>query len=226
MGMVPPELDDEEGPSGATPSQPADPPRYGRYVALLAILILIFITLNTVLTKPNGAGGVGPGEAMPPFAVPLATGGLPGDANVATTGPHTACTVRKPGVLNICELYEQGPVVLALFVDGGSCTRVLSEMQTLAPEYPKLRFAAVSIMGDRRSLRRLVAQRHLSFPVGLDDKGDLAALYRLATCPQVTFALRGGTVESKALLNPQSLATMRARVAELAAAGPAGGASG
>jgi hypothetical protein len=155
---------------------------------------------------------------MPPFAVPLATAYLPGDANVAIDGPHPACSVRKPGVLNICELYEQGPVVLALFVDGGSCTGVLSEMQALLPAYPKLRFAAVSIKGDRPSLRRLVARLHLTLPVGIDDQGDLATVYRVATCPQVTFALKGGVVQSKALLNPPSLATLRTRVAELAAA--------
>jgi len=220
-----PEPPDGDDPPRA-PSQPAEPPRYGRYVALLAILILIFITLNTILTKPNGAGGIAPGEAIPPFAVPLATAYLPGDANVASSGPHAACNVRKPGVLNICELYEQGPVVLALFVEGGSCTGVLSEMQALIPAYPKIRFAAVSLKGDRPSLRRLVAQRHLTLPVGIDDQGDLAALYRVASCPQVTFALKGGTVESKALLNPPSPATLRARVAELAAAGPASGGGG
>jgi len=223
MGL--PEPPPQDGPPRA-PSQPAEPPRYGRYAGLLAILILIFITLNTILTKPNGAAGIAPGEALPPFAVPLATAYLPGDANVSTSGPHRACSVRKPGVLNICELYEQGPVVLALFVEGGSCADVLGEMQALAPSFPTVHFAAVSIKGDRPSLRRLVAKRHLTLPVGIDDQGDLAALYRVASCPQVSFALKGGIVESKALLNPPSLATLRARVAELAAARPASGVGG
>ncbi len=221
--------EDTPGRPAGAPSQPAAPPRYGRYVVLLVLLILIFITLNTILTKPVGAGGIAPGEAMPQFAVPLASSYqyAHADANVATDGPHPACSVRKPGVLNICELYEQGPVVLALFVDGGSCTGVLSEMQSLVGEYPQVRFAAVSIKGDRRSLRRLVAARHLTLPVGIDDQGDLATLFRLATCPQVTFALKGGIIQSKALLNPPSLATLRARVAELVAAtGPVSGGSG
>lgn len=217
--MAPPEIPDTgDGPPGS-PSQAPEPPSYGRYIALLAIVILIFITINTILTKPNGAGGIAPGEAVPPFAVPLATASLPGDANVATNGPHPACSVRKPGVLNMCELYEQGPVVLALFVNSGSCTDVLSEMQALVPLYPKVRFAAVSIKGDRPSLRRLIARRRLSFPVGIDDQGDLLAFYRVASCPQVTFVLRGGVVESKALLSTPSPGTLRARVAELAAAG-------
>jgi hypothetical protein len=204
--------------SPVNPSQPAEPPRYGRYVGLLAILILLFITINTIVTKPNGVSGVAPGEPLPPFAVPLATGDLKGDANVAASGPHAACTVRKAGVLNICELYEEGPVVLVIFVDGGSCPDILADIQTLAPSFPKVRFAAVSIKGDRPSLRRLIARDHLSFPVGLDDQGDLTALYRVASCPQVSFALKGGVVQSKALLNRPSIGTLRRRIAALEAA--------
>jgi hypothetical protein len=91
-------------------------------------------------------------------------------------------------------------------------------MQTLKGAFPGVRFAAVAIKGDRRSLRSMVRRRHLTIPVGLDDKGDLAALYRLAACPQVNFALNGGVVQSKALLSRPSLATLRARVAQLVSA--------
>ena len=56
-----------------------------------------------------------------------------------------ACAERGARILNVCQLYEQGPVVLALFVDAGSCPAVLSEMQALAPAFPGVRFAAVAI---------------------------------------------------------------------------------
>jgi hypothetical protein len=211
-------------PEGA--GAPPAAPRYGRYVGLLAIVILILITINTIVTKPIGAGGVGPGERLPPFAVPLVTGERSGDANVSTSGRAPACTVRGAGVLNVCQLYEQSPVVLALFVDGGSCPNVLSEMQSLQASFPTIRFAAVAIKGDRRALRAMVRKRRLTFPVGLDDQGDLAALYRLATCPQVNFALKGGRVQSRALLRTPSTATLRARVSRLlAASARAGGGS-
>lgn len=211
-------------PEGPTPSPTAAGPHYGRYVGLLAVVILVLITINTVLTKPNGVTGLQPGERLRPFAVPLVTGNLPGDANVATeaneggAGKVPACSVRGPEVLNICQLYEQGPVVLALFVDGASCARVLEQMQALSGSFPQVRFAAVSIEGNRGTLRRLVRSRHLSFPVGIDSDGALAALYKLATCPQVTFALRGGVVASRALLNDPSVATLRRRITALVAA--------
>jgi hypothetical protein len=213
----------------ASPSAPPQGPHYGRYVGMLAVLILILITINTIVTKPNGATGIAPGEPMAPFAVPLALGNLPGDANVATAagqgaaGVVPACTVRGPQILNICQQYEHNPVVLALFVDGGSCAGILSDMQTLKPLFPQVRFAAVAIRGGRGELRKLIRSKHLTLPVGVDADGALAALYRLATCPQITFGYPGGIVQSRALLSTPPLATLHARVAELVAASRARG---
>lgn len=210
-------------------SQLLPPTRYGRYVGVLALLALVLITLNTALTKPNGATGIQPGHRFAPFAVPLATGGLPGDANVATQ-PHQgsaggvpACQVRGSRILNICQLYEQGPVVLALFVEGGSCPAVLSDLQSLTSTFPGVRFAGVDIKGSAGSVRELVRSKGLTFPVGIDRDGALAALYKIASCPQVSFAYPGGVVQSKALLRRVPLAALRTRVSELVAASHARG---
>src|ERR1700757_2724356 len=102
-------------------------PRYGPWVGGLGLGILGLITLNTILTPSHGAVGLVPGERMPPFAVPLASGTLQGSADVATrpnegsAGKVPACAERGPQILNVCQLYERGPVVLALFVDSGGC---------------------------------------------------------------------------------------------------------
>jgi hypothetical protein len=207
---------------GDTSAQkPPEGPHYGRYVGLLAVVILILITINTVLTKPNGDTGVPPGVKVPPFAVPLGLGKLPGDADVATTahegaaGNIPACQERGPEILNICQLYEQGPVVLALFVDEGSCPNVLGDMQRLLAGFPGVRFAAVAIKGGTGGVRKLIGAKRLTFPVGLDRDGALAALYKLATCPQLSFILPGGVVQSRALLSRPSPAVLRARVASL-----------
>jgi hypothetical protein len=204
-------------------------PRYGRWVGVLALVILALITLNTILTPSNGLAGLAPGVRMPPFAVPLATGNLQGDANIATrpndgsAGRRPACTVRGPRILNVCELYEQGPVVLALFVDEGACTGILGELQALVASFPGVRFAGVSIKGERAQLRALVRSRRLSFPIGIDSDGVLPGLYKQASCPQVTFAYPGGVVQSRALLVQPSLAVLRARVSELVAGAAARG---
>jgi hypothetical protein len=212
-------------PAGIRPSGP----HYGRYVALLALVVLILITINTIATKPNGAGGIAPGQPLAPFAVPLADSSLRGDANIATqpdqgaAGSVPACSVRGPRVLNICQLYEQGPVVLALFIDSGSCSAVLGDMQALTAAYPAVRFAAVAIKPDRGALRSELRRRGITLPVGVDEDGALVALYKDASCPQITFAYPGGTVQSRALLSRPSAATLRERVQQLLSASRARG---
>ncbi len=198
---------------------------------MLAIVILILITVNTIVTPSNGLAGIAPGRPLPPFAAPLATGDLQGSVNVAThpgEGPAklAACTVRGPRILNICQLYEQGPVVLALFVDASACDGVLGEMQALVRaggRFSGVRFAAVAIKGERAPLRALVRSRGLTFPVGVDSEGVLPGLYAMASCPQITFAYPGGIVQSKALLTTPSPAVLRRRVSALVAAATARG---
>jgi hypothetical protein len=204
-------------------------PRYGGYVGLLVILILALITINTIVTKPNGVKGLAPGEKLPPFAVPLALGSLNGDADTAThaddgaAGRVAACQERGSQILNICQLYEGAPVVLTLFVDGGSCADILGDEQTLSSAFPAVRFAAVAIKGGRSKVRRLIHARGLQMPIGLDSDGALAALYKVGTCPQVTFAYPGGEVQSDALIKRPSLATLRRRLGELVGASRARG---
>jgi hypothetical protein len=201
--------------------------RYGRYVVLIGLVLVAFAVTDTLLKPPRGADGIVPGERVPPFAVPLATGTLTGAADIATRAhegaANAACTERGARILNMCELYERGPVVLALFVDYGSCPAVLDQMRALAPAYPGVRFAAVSIKGERAALRRLVAGHGLRFPVGIDEEGVLTVLYKVSSCPQVNFIYPGGVVQSGALLQAPSPAAMRARVQALVAGARARG---
>jgi hypothetical protein len=221
LGSRRPEQPAKRGYARAGWAGSSDPSRYGRWVGALALVILGLITLNTILTPSRGVGGLTPGARIPPFAVPLAEGTMEGDADVATrandgsAGARAACAERGPQILNVCELYEQGPVVLALFVDSGSCTGVLDEMQTLVPSFPGVRFAGVAIKGEHAPLRALVRSRGLSFPIGIDSDGALAVLYKTASCPQLTFAYPGGVAQGKALLSRPSLAALRARVQTL-----------
>ncbi len=202
----------------------ASNPRYGRYAGLLGVVLLVAIIVNSLFVHRAGLAGIPPGQRMAPFAVPLALGSLEGDADIATRadqgaeGSVPACVERGSQILNICQLYEQGPVVLALFVDAGGCTSVLSEMQKLAPEFPSVRFAAVAVRGERKQVRRLIRSRGLTLPVGLDKDGGAADRYKVYSCPQVDFADRGGVVQSDALLLSPTLASLRARVSELVAA--------
>jgi hypothetical protein len=212
-----------------SPSEPRATPRYGGYVGLVAVLIFVLIVINTIVTKHDGVKGVTPGARIPPFAVPLALGNLAGDADTAThpdegaAGHVPACSERGPQILNVCQLYEQGPIVLALFVDAGSCPAVLGDMQALSSQFPGVHFVGVAIKGKRAGVRRLISSRALTFPVGLDSDGALATLYQVVSCPQVTFVYPGGVAQGKALLTRPSRAALRARISELVAGSRARG---
>ncbi|HEY8303916.1 MAG TPA: hypothetical protein VIG42_04920 [Solirubrobacteraceae bacterium] len=194
---------------------------YGRYVALLGVLLVVVFTLHTVLGSHKGAAGLRVGSHIPPFAAPLAIGGPVGEVDVATrpnegaAGKHPACTVRGAGILNICQLYEHRPVVLALFFDAGACASVLERLQRLAPLYPKVSFVAVAVNEDAGSVVRLVRSRRITIPVGVDADGRLAGLYTMVSCPQIMFVAPGGLLRSAPLLSTPSDATLAARVGQL-----------
>jgi hypothetical protein len=198
--------------------------RYGRYIAVAGLTALFAFALYTTLTRRGAAPGVAAGQRLPAFAAPLALGGPQGDVNVATrpndgrAGRRPACSVRGAGILNICQLYEQGPVVLALFIDGGSCPAVLSSLGQVAPSFPQVRFAAVAVRATAAPIVRLVRRLRPGFPVGVDRDGVLGGLYQMESCSQVTFAYPGGVVQGAPLLEHPSLSLLSRRVRELLAA--------
>jgi hypothetical protein len=202
---------------------------YARYVAILGLIALAAFTVHVALSPHKGNTAIRPGARVPPFAAPYAIGGPPGEVDIAThaddglAGNVAACAERGAGILNICELYERGPVVLALFFDEGSCAKVLVEMQELAGSFPQVSFAAVAVKEGASSTARLVRSKGLTFPVGVDAEGRLGQLYAMVGCPQVSFVYPGGTMQSAPLLDTPSLPTLRARVAELLAGARARG---
>jgi hypothetical protein len=217
-------------PEDPPPAVRPDFPRYGRYAAIPAVAILILITVNTLVTKPNGVTGLSPGERVPPFATPLVLGTIKqGESNIAehahegARGNVAACSLRSAQILNICELEEHNPVVLALFINSGSCPGVLSDMQAVASSFAGVRFAAVAIHAKPAPLRTLIRKDGLSFPVGFDEGAALLALYKVATCPQLTFILPGGTARGKALLTRPSRTVLRERIEDLERAAEARG---
>ena len=180
--------------------------RWGWLVGALVLVAIALITLNTLGGDAGGAKGLAPGTRIPPFAAPLATGGLEGDVNVArrpdsgSAGNTPACDVRGPDVLNSCQLLERGPLVLAfLATRGGDCTRTLDDLQGVHRRHPELQVAAVAIRGDRDDLRTLIAEHRWTFPVGYDHDGVLAGLYGVAVCPHVAFVYPDGTVRGTVL---------------------------
>ena len=187
------------------PRPPGGSSRYTWIVGVLALLAIAYITLNTLGTDAPGSRGVPEGESLPPFAVPLATSKLTGDAQV---DPSKACRVRGRDILNSCELAERGPVVLAFFATRSTrCERQVDVLERVRRRFPGVAFAAVSVRGDRGDVRQTVRRRGWGMAVGYDRDGAVSNAYAVAICPTITFARRGGKVAgtSFALLDEAAL---------------------
>lgn len=214
---------------GSLPELPIQGAPYARYIAIGVVAVLLIVSIVALTTKPHISSGLKAGAQVPPFAVPLATGRLKGNPDIAihadegARGKVPACQERQPGALNICALYERGPVVLALFVNAGSCTAVLPELQAAARRFPQVSFAAVAVRAQHSEARHLVHRERLSIPVGFDEEGELAGLYRMLSCPQLSFIYPGGRMQSDALLERPTPAALDARVRGLLAGARARG---
>ena len=184
------------------------------WVAIVAgLAILAYITYNTLTTPATSSSGLAAGARMPPFAAPLVTSDLVGDANVArrsgqgAAGAEPACSVTDPRALNSCTLERRGPVALAFFTESaGRCVDALDALEDVARRHPDTGFAAVAIRGDRADLRATVHKHGWTFPVAQDRDGAVANLYGVAICPTVVYAYRGGVVMRTALGSDETAA--------------------
>jgi hypothetical protein len=188
--------------SARTPRPPARS-RYGWVVAVILAAFIAYVSLNTLRSDHISSTGLQVDARVPPFAAPLALGGVDGDVNVAVKrgqgpyGEEPACGVRGAGILNSCELGERGPYVLAFVaMRGTQCMRQLDLLERARSRHPHLQVAAVALRGDREEVRALVRRHGWRFPVAWDHDGILANLFGVAVCPLVTYALPGGVVEA------------------------------
>ncbi|HMJ02534.1 MAG TPA: TlpA disulfide reductase family protein [Conexibacter sp.] len=172
------------------------------WIAVAAgLAILVYITYNSVTTPGTSSRGLAAGARMPPFAAPLVTSDLEGDANVArqegqgAAGARPACEVTDPRALNSCTLTRRGPVVLAFLTESADrCVEALDTLEEVASRHPDVGFAAVAIRGDRGELRELVREHGWELPLAQDRDGAVANIYGVAVCPTVVLARRGGVV--------------------------------
>ena len=162
--------------------------RPGTIVGVLALALIAYISYNSIVTEGPGSRGVEAGAELPGFAAPLALSELEGDADMT-------CGERGEDVLNLCDLAERGPVVVAFFAEPiGRCVEQIDVLDRLRTRFPDVRFAAVATLGDRDQLRERIREQGWGLPVAHDQDGAVANAYAVAVCPQITFAERGGEV--------------------------------
>jgi hypothetical protein len=198
----------------------------GWLVGAIGIVVLAYITLNTLRTESASSRGPEAGTRLPAFAMPLAGSDSDADANIAThahsgpEGKRPACSVRGQQILNLCQLVEHRPLILAFLATRSErCERQVDVLDRVAARYPGVGFAAVAVRGDHGELRRRQRERGWRIPVGYDHDGAVANLYGVAVCPLVTFARRGGEVAQTSLMFEDERALAR-KAAALAAGDP------
>ena len=204
----PAEVDDPPAPA---PRSPLHGGRYGWLLGIVGVVVIGVVVVNGARTPGPGARGLAPGAQLPPFAAPLVGADCdepsdPCDANVATrarqgsAGSRPACDVRGRQVLNLCDLQERGPVVLAfLATRGGDCADELDRLDRVAARHPGVQVAAVGIRGDVGQLRAIARSHRWRFAVAWDRDGILANLYGVAVCPHITYARWRGQVQATSL---------------------------
>jgi hypothetical protein len=191
--------------------------RYSILVGLLFVAIVAVAILNGV---PNDSGTLGLDEqparwALPEFAVPAATGGLEGDANVAQDDCSAAalpcppdarrtpaCRVRTPGAIRVCDLFDRPAVISFWFSRGGDCVDQQDVVSQVYSRYRgRVNFLSLDIRDDRDTVRDLIRRRGWRMPVGFDRDGAVASLYRVGGCPTFAYVYPGGVLQSAGIGN-------------------------
>lgn len=183
---------------------PEEPPRrVNPYVIVVGLALLVLVVVAVARSAGSGEGssirGPAPGALLLPFAAPLATGRLEGDANVnpgpgRAEGVRPACEVRGPDVVNLCALRRR-PLVLTFVVRRQTeCESQLDVLERVRRAVPDVQFVAVVSGESRGEVEEAQRRRGWRFPVAVDQDGAVVNLNRITVCPTTTFVRPGGRV--------------------------------
>lgn len=209
-----------------------------RYSLIVGLLFLAVIVVATVNTLEGGGGGETLGLdrfparwPLPEFAVPLGSGQLEGDANVAQDDCETsavpcpdgsqrtpACRIETAGAIRVCDLFERPLVISFWFTKGDGCAEQQDVVDEVYRRYRgRVGFLSLDIRDDRDTLRELISQHGWKMPVGYDRDGAVASLYGVGGCPTFAYVYPGGTLQS-ASIGDLTAAQLGQRVDQLLAA--------
>jgi thiol-disulfide isomerase/thioredoxin len=193
-------------------SRPRPAAIYTAIVGLVFIAVIAVAGINLLSREDTGVLGSG-GEGDLPlaqFAVPDARSDLEGDANIAQDDCESpsipcpeddrrtpACEVGVPGAIRVCDLFDRPLVLSFWFTRGGDCEAQQDAFESVYRRFrDRVNFLAIDVRDDTDEVRRLIAERGWTHPVGLDRDGALSNLYRVGGCPTIVYAYPGGILES------------------------------
>ena len=201
----------EEGRGGGPGEGPRRTTIYSLIVGIAFVALIAVAAVNLISTNNKGVLGAHNEGDLPlaQFAVPDARSGAGGDANIAqddcdasripcpsgdTRAP--ACRVNAPGAIRVCDLFDNPLVLSFWFTRGGDCENQEDVFERAYRRYsPEVNFLAIDVRDSDTEVRKLIAERHWTHPVGLDRDGALSNLYRVGGCPTFVYAYPGGILQ-------------------------------
>jgi hypothetical protein len=178
-------------------------PRPGnKYAWLVGILMLmglaVLLFAQTLPNKGKGLKGPEPGQRLPAFAAPLATGDKEGDANVCqkepcheNAGRIPACQLKGSGIVTVCPAERGARVMTFVVTRGTDCEPQVDRVERITRDFPDVRFVIVLSGDTKDEARNLARARRWRQPVAVDEDGSLVNLYGVGVCPITVFARNG-----------------------------------
>jgi thiol-disulfide isomerase/thioredoxin len=199
------------GRRGGSSERPRRTTIYSLIVGIAFLALIAVAAVNLISTKNKGVlGASGEGDLpLAQFAVPDARSGAGGDANIAQDDCDAAripcpsgntrtpaCKVDVPGAIRVCDFFDKPLVLSFWFTRGGDCETQEDVFERAYRRYsPEVNFLAVDVRDSESEVRKLIAERGWTHPIGLDRDGALSNLYRVGGCPTFVYAYPGGILQ-------------------------------
>ena len=189
---------------------------YVTVVGVAFVIVIVLALVNMLRTEDSGTvgiGEVGRGEPVPKFAVPVASSGLDGDANI---DPKKACGVEGADVIRICDFFGRPLVMSFWFTKGGSqCIDQQDVFDDVALKFrDRVGALSINVRDDRDDLRGLIEDHGWKVPVGYDRDGAVSNIYRVGGCPTFIYVRKGGVMKD-ASIGKTSAAELNAQIRSL-----------
>jgi len=184
--------------------KPAGPETGGSRTSMLRVLgitmvlvlaVVLFFAFRGKESGTVGIGSAGIGDEVAPFAVPVASSDLDGDANI---DPDKACSVDLPDVIRVCDYFDKPLVMSFWFTKGVSgCVEQQDVFDRLDGKFRgRVGLLSINVRDDRDKVRDLVAEHDWKVPVGYDRDGAVSNIYHVGGCPSFLFIKPGGVLKN------------------------------
>jgi len=174
---------------------------YSIAVGVVFLAVILFAGVNAVRNSGEAVLGPDPGEQLPLFAAPTATGMLDGDANIdqgrVVQGRRrdSACEIAgsRRDVLRICDYFDKPLVMVVWFKRGcDTCRPQLDTVERVRKQVPGVHFIGLDVRDSKDNARKEVLEHGWGFPMAYDRDGAVSQIYGIGGGPTLIFAYPDG----------------------------------